>query len=61
MVAEPILRPVTIGCVAGVVDPARIVTEAGETVTFEVSLLARLTIVPPAGAGAESVTTRAAD
>jgi hypothetical protein len=39
------------GCVSGAVSPAAITTEAGETVSFVVSVLTRLTVTPPAGAG----------
>src|SRR5688572_8134163 len=52
--------PVTCGCVAGVVAPWGMTTLAG-TVTFEVSLLLRVTVTPPAGAGAGSVTANDAD
>jgi hypothetical protein len=44
-----------------VVLPARIVTDAGDTVTFVVSLLLSVTVTPPAGAGAGKVTVSAAD
>src|SRR6185436_438547 len=53
--------PVTCGGVAAVVAPCGMTTLAGVTVTFEVSLLARVTVTPPAGAGADSTTTKAAD
>jgi hypothetical protein len=61
MLAVPRLTPVTCGCDAGVVSPARIVTDAGDTVTFVVSLLLSVTVTPPAGAGAGKVTVSAAD
>src|SRR5579884_1003666 len=44
MVALPGLMPVTWGCVAGAVAPAAMVTEFGETLTTELSLLDRLTV-----------------
>ena len=43
------------------VAPAVMVTDAGDTVTFDVSPLERLTVTPPAGAGAPSVTDRLVD
>lgn len=45
IVADPRLRPVSCGCAAGVVWPARIVTVDGETVTFVTSLLPKVTVV----------------
>jgi hypothetical protein len=59
-VADPIPAPVTCGCVAGVVAPAAIKTLAG-TVTLVVSLLARFTVTPPAGAGCDRATANVAD
>src|SRR4029079_15886720 len=53
--------PVTWGGVAAVVAPCGMTTLAGVTVTFEVLLLARVTVTPRAGAGAGNVTTKAAD
>src|ERR1017187_363767 len=52
MVADGVLRltPVTNTCVADVVAPAAMKTLAGDTVTFDVSLLARLMVTPPVGA-----------
>ena len=61
MVTEPTLRPVTWGCVAGIVAPAAMVTAAGDTETLVESLLARLTVTPPAGAGVDNCTAKAAD
>src|SRR5947209_8605340 len=58
MLAVPKLTPVTSGCVTGVVDPARMVTEAG-TVTLVVSSLNRETVTFEE-AGAERVTVRVA-
>jgi hypothetical protein len=54
----PGIRPVTVGCVAGVVAPAAMETLAGDTVTLVLSLLARLTVTPPVGAAADRVTVR---
>jgi hypothetical protein len=60
MVAEPMLMPLTCGCVAGVVAPAGI-RMLGGTVTLEASLLVNVTVIPPAGAGLDRVTANAAD
>ncbi len=60
MVADPTPAPVTCGCTAGVVAPAAIDTLAG-TVTLDGSLLSRVTVTPPAGAGTDKVTANAAD
>jgi hypothetical protein len=60
MLALPIFTPVTCGCVAGVVAPCRMFTEAGEIVTLDVSLLERFTVTA-AGAGTGSVMRYAAD
>ena len=43
------------------VCPAAILTVAGETVTFVVSRLLSVTVMPPAGAGVPSVTGNAVD
>ena len=56
MLAVPTLTPVIIGCVAGAVCPAGIVMLAADMVSLEVSVLARDTVTPPAGAGAGNVT-----
>jgi hypothetical protein len=45
---------------AGVVAPAAMKTLAG-AVTFDVSLLVRITVTPPAGADCDSVTVNVAD
>jgi len=50
MVADPTATPVIVGCVTGVVDPAAIVTVAGEIVSVVVSVLLKLTVTPPVGA-----------
>ena len=60
-VAEPGATPVTIGCVAGCVWPAAMTTDAGDTLTFVVSLLTSVTVVPPCGAGEDKVTGKATD
>ena len=52
MFADPKFTPLTCGCVAGVVWPPAILTVAGDTVTFVVSLLLSVTVTPPVGAGA---------
>ena len=59
--ALPGALAVTCGAVAGVVAPAAIVTVAGEMLTLFESLLASVTVTPPAGAGPGSVTWNAAD
>jgi hypothetical protein len=61
MLADPKLTPVTCGCVTGVVAPPAIDTVAGDTVRIAGSLLASVTVTPPAGAGDGSVTGNAAD
>ena len=61
MLADPRLLPVTCGWVVGVVDPAAMVTLAGEIVTLEVSPLLNCTVTPPAGAAAGRVTANAVD
>ena len=60
MLADPMPVPVNCGGVAGVVAPAAMVTVAGDTVTLVVSLLASVTVTPPAGAGADRVISRLA-
>ena len=55
MFALPTLTPVTCGCVAGAVWPVEIVTVDGDMLTFEPSLLDRVTVTAD-GAGAGSVT-----
>jgi hypothetical protein len=55
MLEDPKATPVTIGEVFGVVAPSKISTFAGDTVTFDVSLLLSETNTPPAGAGLRSV------
>jgi hypothetical protein len=60
MSAEPRLTPVTWGCTAGVVEPTGMVTVPGEMETLVASLLVRVTTTPPAGAGADKVTGKAA-
>jgi hypothetical protein len=55
MVADPRLTPVTVGCEAGVVWLAAMVTVAGDIVTLLVLLLDRLTVTPPAGAGEDKL------
>src|SRR5437762_2962306 len=57
MLADPIPAPVTCGCDAGAVAPAAMETLAG-TVTLLVSLLNRLTVKPPAGAGDDRFSVR---
>src|SRR4051812_46023656 len=57
MVTEPMFTPVTCGCEAGVVAPAAMVTVAGETETFEASLLVSVTVICD-GAGAGRVTAK---
>ena len=56
MVEDPKSTPVTIGTLVGAVDPSRIKTFAGDTVTLDVLLLASEMNTPPAGAGFRSVT-----
>jgi hypothetical protein len=56
MVDTPKLTPVTLGVVAVVVMPCEKKIADGDIVTFEVSLLVRLTKAPPGGAGAARVT-----
>ena len=61
MIADPKLIPFTCGCVAGVVEPVAMNTLAGVTLTFDGSLLASVTVMPPAGAAAGSVIGNATD
>src|SRR5579885_2510708 len=56
MVALPKFTAVHCGWTVGVVAPAAMLTLAGLTVAFVVSLLWRATLTPPAGAGALSAT-----
>ena len=60
MFADPRPTPVTWGCVVGVVAPAGTVT-LEVTVTLEGSLLVKVTVTPPAGAGVERVTANGTD
>jgi len=60
MFAVPRPTPVTIGWDAGVVCPAPMVTVDGEIVTFEASLLFRVTVTPE-GVAVESETANTAD
>jgi hypothetical protein len=53
--AVPRLTPVIVGCTAGAVAPAAMLTLGTEIVTFEVSLLARATVTAE-DAGADKVT-----
>jgi hypothetical protein len=55
ILATPKPTPVTVAGVTGSVAPAGIVIE-GRTVTFDVSLLVRVTVTPPIGAAVASVT-----
>jgi hypothetical protein len=55
MLAEPILTPVTCGCVAGDVAPALTKTLVGATVAIALLLLESATVTPPAGAALDSV------
>jgi hypothetical protein len=61
MVAIPALWPFTWGCEPGVLAPAGIRKLDGEAVAFAGSLLVRVTVTPPAGAGTGNVTGSAAD
>lgn len=51
MFTDPRLRPDTCGCVVGVVDPPGMNTIPGATLTLDESLLVRVTLTPPGGAG----------
>jgi hypothetical protein len=53
--------PVTRGGVNGAIEPAAMVTVEGAMVTFVRSLLTRLIVTPPVGAGADRVTANVAD
>ena len=59
--AVPGAMPVTTGAVVGVVDPAGMVTVAGEIETTPELLLDRATVTPPVPAGADNVTWKGAD
>ncbi len=59
MLVVPTLMPLMTGCVAGAVSPAGIKTLAGTMVAMVGSPTTRLTVVPPWGAAAESVTLKA--
>src|SRR5579884_3524288 len=61
MVADPTLTPVTCGCVAGRVAPEAMVTVLGDTVTLVESLLERVTVTPPFGAGVDNWIASVAD
>lgn len=61
MFTVPKLMPFTCGCAAGVVAPAAMKTLVGVTVSFELSLLASVTVTPPDGAGVPNVTGNGAD
>jgi hypothetical protein len=61
ILADPTATPVTWGWVAGTVDPAAIITLPGEMLTFVASLLVRVTVTPPTGAGLDNVTGNGAD
>src|SRR5438477_459569 len=61
MLAEPRLAPVTCGCVVGCVCPAAMLTVLGEMLTLPESLLERVTVTPPCGAAADSVSANGAD
>jgi len=62
IVTEPMPAPLTCGCVVGVVAPCGMITLTGVTMTFEPSsLVFKLTVTPPNGAGADSVTANDAD
>jgi hypothetical protein len=56
IVAVPKLTPVTVGVAAGVVWPWGMNTLEETRLTLDVSLLARLTVTPPDGAGMPNVT-----
>lgn len=61
MAADPKSTPLTSGCVAGVVAPSATRTLGGSTLTLEVSLLASVTMMPPAGAGGINESGNTAD
>jgi len=60
MFADPRPTPVTCGCVVGVVAPAATST-VDVTVTLDGSLLVKVTVTPPAGAGVVRVTASGPD
>ena len=61
MTADPDAIPVTCGWIAGDVLPPATEMLVGETRTLLLSLLAIVTVKPPAGAGVDNVTGKAAD
>jgi hypothetical protein len=61
MLADPKATPVTVGVPELVVAPPGMMNPDGLTVTFEVSLLLKVTKRPPGGAGLPNVTGNAAD
>ena len=61
MVSAPISMPVTFGWVVGVLCPAAMSTVPGEMDNLVVSLLASVTVTPPAGAGVPNVTANGTD
>ena len=61
MFADPKLTPLTVGCVAGVVAPAAMVTVGDEIVRIDVFVLLSETVVPPEGAGTGRVTGNGTD
>jgi len=60
MFADPMLTPLTCGCVTGVVAPAATVTVL-VTDAVDVLLLLKVTVRPPVGAGVARVTGNAVD
>jgi hypothetical protein len=61
MVADPAATPFTSGTTFDFVAPWGIMMAVGVTVTFEVSLLARVMNRLPVGAAADNVTGKATD
>ena len=61
MVTAPISMPVTFGWVVGVLCPAAMSTVPGEMDNLVVSLLASVTVTPPAGAGVPKVTGKSTE
>ncbi len=61
IVAVPKFTPVICGGAAGAVAPAAMNTMAGAIVTFDGSLLVKVTVTPPPGAGADKVTGNGTD
>jgi hypothetical protein len=61
MVADPKLTPVTCGCTTGAVDPPGTSTLDGAIDTFLGSVLSKLTLTPPEGAGVVNVNGNDAD